>query len=105
MPTAEFPGSQSKTENAINHTVLTIVEKEAHTPVSQQKQVFVTLDPRRIAHVIWETSLSVQDRLRKPSMGCWNAEPVNGDYSSLQPQAPAADPKGTNPLCSSPDPG
>ena len=105
MPTAEFPGSQSKTENAINHTVLTIVEKEAHTPVSQQKQVFVTLDPRRIAHVIWETSLSVQDRLRTPSMGCWNAEPVNGDYSSLQPQAPAADPKGTNPLCSSPDPG
>ena len=105
MPTAEFPGSQSKTENAINHTVLTIVEKEAHTPVSQQKQVFVTLDARRITHVMWETSLSAQDRLRTPSMGRWNAEPLSGGYSSLQPQAPAADPRGTAPLCSSPDPG
>lgn len=80
-----------------NHTALTAMEKEAHTPVSQKKQASVALDPRRSARFMWETSLSAQNRLRTTSAGCWDAEPIRGDCFSLQPQAPAGDPRAQPP--------
>lgn len=36
MPTADFPNSQSKSEHTV--TVLLVMQKKAHTPISQRKR-------------------------------------------------------------------
>lgn len=97
MPTAESPSSQSKTKRNQLYSSHDL-EKEVHTSISQRKQNFSK-------HWIPGEFLALQRKqvdLHGAGLGrCQWGEPLK---DSFQSQAPAANPGGRAPLCSSPAP-
>lgn len=88
-----FLAATAQQKNAVNYTILTIIERDAHMPISQRKQSFSW-------HWILGEFLTVyktQVYLHRTGLGCyqwdfWETELIVVGYFSFQSQAPVLTP-------------